>query len=534
MIHSYLLVAVCVIFCVMMLVILGQKLKIAYPIFLVIAGLIISLIPDMPHVHIDPDLIFLIFLPPILFEAAWFTSWKDFHHYKKQIFSLAFGLVFFSSVVVAYYSSFYIAGATLALGFLIGGINSPPDAVAATSVLKNLKIPKKITSILEGESLINDASSLIIFKFALAAVITSNFVLQDAITDFFIMAIGGIAIGLILGLASGYLLRIISSNSNVDTVFTLLVPYIVYIVAEYFNLSGVLAVVTTGLMMSYNIRYLTHSARIQAANVWTILIFLINATIFILIGLELPVVISNMESHTIYQGIKYGALLSFILLAVRSIYCFASAYIPWYFSKKKRLEEPEPNWKEAIIISLSAMRGVVSLAAALSIPTLIENGDPFPHRNFILYITFVTILITLVGQGLLLPLLLKLLNYKDTSTTSSVEKQEIEIQKRLKKSSLSTIERHLSNSSEEHDYIIYYKKKLENEIIFLEEKNQWVAYPEHHLNKKSENRKIALLLIHQERKLLHQLKKEQKYDDGILRKIASQLDYNEIEITGFQ
>lgn len=534
MIHSYLLIAVSVLFSVMMLVLLGQKLKIAYPIFLVIAGLIISLIPNMPRIHIDPDLIFLIFLPPILFEAAWFTSWKDFHKYKKQIFSLAFGLVLFSSLVVAYFTSYYIAGATLALGFLLGGINSPPDAVAATSVLKNLKMPRKITSILEGESLINDASSLIIFKFALATIITANFILEDAISTFFIMAIGGIAIGLILGLGSGYLLRLTSTNSNVDTVFTILVPYIVYIVAEYFGLSGVLAVVTAGLMMSYNIRYLTHSTRIQAGNVWTILIFLINAFIFILIGLELPIVVANMETHTLYQGIKYGFLLSLILLLVRIIYCFTTTYAPWYLSKRRRKEEPVPNWKDPLVISFAAMRGVVSLAAALSIPTLIDNGDPFPHRNFILYITFVAILISLVGQGLLLPLMLKFLRYKDSTTNLSVDKQEIEIQKLLKEESLKTINKYLSNAAEEDNYIAYYQKKVENELTFLAEKERWLEAADYPQSLKSENRKLALLLIHQERKLLHQLMKEKRFDDGIIRKIGSQLDYNEIEITGFQ
>lgn len=518
----------------MMLVLLGQKLKIAYPIFLVIAGLIISLIPDVPNVRINPDLIFLIFLPPILFEAAWFTSWKDFQHYKKQIFSLAFGLVLISSLVVAYFSSFFITGATLAIGFLIGGINSPPDAVAATSVLKNLKIPKKITSILEGESLINDASSLIIFKFALAAIITSNFVFQEAISSFFIMAIGGIAVGLIIGLIAGFLLRYISSNSNVDTVFTLLVPYIVYIVAEYFNCSGVLAVVTAGLMMSYNIRYLSHTARIQSSNVWSILIFLINVFIFILIGLELPVVTANMSSHTLYLGIKYGALLSLILLLVRILYCFAMDFFPWYFSKKRKSNEPKPNWKGTLVISFSAMRGVVSLAAALSIPTVIDNGSAFPHRDFILYITFVTILITLVGQGLLLPLILKILKYEDSTTNLTLEKQEIQIQRILKTTSLTHLKNRIEKLPNTLKYAVYYKQKLDNELTLLEAKNKDLDSPFDYLQLKSEHRKIALLLIHQERKLLNQLKKEGKYDDEVIRKIEKLLDYNEIEITGFK
>lgn len=532
MIHSYLLIAISVLFSVMMLVLLGQKLKIAYPIFLVIAGLIISLIPNMPHIKIDPDLIFLIFLPPILFETAWFTSWKDFHQYKNQILSLAFGLVFFSSIVVAYFTNYFIAGATLALGFLIGGINSPPDAVAATSVLKNLKIPKKITSILEGESLINDASSLIVFKFALAAVVTSNFVFQDAVEAFFVIAIGGIAIGLVIGAGSGFLLRTIPSNTNVDTVITLLVPYIAYIIAEYFNFSGVLSVVAAGLMMSYNIRYLTHATRIQASHVWSIIIFLINAFIFILIGLELSTITANMSKHMIYNGIKYGLILSIILLIVRLAYCFFTAYAPWYLSKKRRLFEEKPNWKDSFIISMAGMRGVVSLAAALSIPTFIQNGDPFPHRSFILYITFITILTTLIGQGLLLPLILKLLKYEDNKVNLSIEKQELEIQKILKSNSLKIIEKKITDAVGQKEYMEFQKHKLENELAYLNIKYDSTATNTAFAHLKKENRIIALLLIHQERNLLNQLKKENKYDDEIIRKIGRQLDYNEIQITG--
>lgn len=174
MIHDYVIISIAVLLSVMILVMIGQKLKVAYPIFLVIAGLLVSFIPGMPQIEIEPDLVFLIFLPPILFEAAWFTSWQDFHKWRKQIFSMAFGLVFLTSIVVAYLSSSIIPGLTVAMGFLLGGVNSPPDAVAATSILRNMKIPKKITTVLEGESLINDASSLIVFKFALAAVISGQ------------------------------------------------------------------------------------------------------------------------------------------------------------------------------------------------------------------------------------------------------------------------------------------------------------------------------------------------------------------------
>lgn len=535
MIHDYLLTTIGVLFGVMMLVLLGQKLKIAYPIFLVIAGLLISLAPGMPHIHIHSDLIFLIFLPPILFEAAWFTSWKDFHTWRKQIFSMAFGLVFITSLVVAYVSSSLIPGLTLAMGFLLGGINSPPDAVAATSILKHLKIPKKITSVLEGESLINDASSLIVFKFALAAVITGQFVMREAISDFFIMAIGGTAIGLLIGAFAGFILRKMPSNSNIDTVFTLLVPYVVYIVAEHYHFSGVLAVVSAGLFMSYHAHcYLSHTSRLQATSVWAVVIFLMNTIVFILIGLELPVVVAQMQHHTIKQGIEYAFILSAVIILVRVIYSYAITYIPWYCAKTDKKVWPKPNWKEPLIISLAAMRGVVSLAAALSIPTLLPNGEIFPHRNIILFVTFVTILITLVGQGLLLPWILRILKVEDQGSSLPEEKQEILILKRIKQAPLDKLKNNYEQEIEKNGLVRHYKHRLENEIAMLEDKNICTAGPSNYVADKAESQQIIRLLIQEERNELHLIRKEKIFDDTVIRHIENQLDYDEVKITGFQ
>lgn len=533
MIHNLLLVSIAVLFSVMMLVMLGQKLKIAYPIFLVIAGLLISLIPGMPHIQIEPHLIFLIFLPPILFEAAWFTSWKDFHAYRKQIFSMAFGLVFITSLVVAFVSNSLIPGVTLAMGFLLGGINSPPDAVAATAILKQLKIPKRITSLLEGESLINDASSLIVFKFALAAVMTGQFIMQDAIQDFFTMSVGGIAIGALIGFLFGALLKKMPSNSNIDTVITLLVPYVLYISAEHFEFSGVLSVVTGGLIMSYNAHcYLSHNSRIQAGAVWSVLIFVMNTLIFILIGLELPVVVAAMEDYTISQGILYAIIISIVIIGVRVVYTYLLSYIPWQKSKKSMEQQDPPNWKEILVISFAAMRGVVSLAAALSIPLTLPNGEAFPHRNIILFVTFVIILITLVGQGLLLPLLLKWLDIKESGTGIPAEKQEIIVQKRLKNIALQRIQSDFSEHLEKNSLVRHQKHKLENDITMIADKNACIADTDNFQEAVKETKFILRQLIKSQRDELQQIKREKIYDDEIIRNIETQLDFDEAKITG--
>ncbi|MCH5596697.1 Na+/H+ antiporter [Niabella ginsengisoli] len=529
MIQTYVLIAIAVAFSVMMLVLIGQKLKVAYPIFLVIAGLIISFIPGMPAFQIHPDIVFLIFLPPILFEAAWFTSWKDFWKHRKQISSMAFGLVFLTSLIIAYVSSSIIPGLTLAMGFLLGGVNSPPDAVAATSILKHLKIPQKTTTVLEGESLLNDASSLIVFKFALAAVITGNFVFKEAIGDFFVMAIMGIAIGLAIGYLFSALLRIIPSNSNIDTIITLIVPYIMYITAEHFHFSGVLAVVAGGLMMSYHSHcFLSHTTRLQAGSVWSTLIFAINAFVFILIGLELPIVIAGMKDYSIADGIKYAVIIGAAMIAIRLIYSYALAYLPRFCFKKIRLSKPKPNWKEPFVISFAAMRGVVSLAAALSIPL------EMPHRDIILFVTFVIILITLVGQGLLLPTVLKWLKMEDSEKRIPHEKQEAIIQQKLKQVALEKINNDYSGELTENSLIRHQKTRLESELELLTDKFSCIDHSEHFQLAAARNREVIRDIIKLQRKELHQIRKEKKYDDAVLRNLEMQLDFDETKITGLQ
>lgn len=534
MIHSYVIISIAVLLSVMILVMIGQKLKVAYPIFLVIAGLLISFVPGMPRIEIEPDLVFLIFLPPILFEAAWFTSWQDFHKWRKQIFSMAFGLVFLTSIVVAYLSSSIIPELTVAMGFLLGGVNSPPDAVAATSVLKHMKIPKKITNILEGESLINDASSLIVFKFALAAVISGQFIWRDAVQDFFTMAIGGIAVGVAVGFLFGALLKVIPTNSNIDTIITLIVPYIMYVGAEHFHFSGVLAVVAGGLLMSYNSHcYLSHTSRIQSGNVWSVLIFLMNTIIFILIGLELPIVVEGMKEYTISEGIFYSVVIGGAIIGTRILYSYALMYFPRVCSKQLRLKVPKPDWREPFIISFAAMRGVVSLAAALSIPAFLPNGEAFPHRNIILFVTFVIILITLVGQGLLLAPILKLLNIQDAGSELPEEKQEVILMRKLKETALHKLDNDFSELAVTNSLVRHQKHKLENEMMLMADKAQCMASTGDYVTAINENKDVLRQIIQAQRNELHRMKREKIFDDHVMRAIEMQLDFDEAKITGF-
>ena len=308
--------------------------KIAYPIFLVLAGLVISLVPGIPDVELDPDLVFLIFLPPLLYEAAWYTSWNDFWRWKRPISLLAFGLVFATSLIVAYVSQALIPGFTLALGFLLGGIVSPPDAVAATTVLKGLPVPKRILSILEGESLVNDASSLIVFRFALAAILTGTFSIHQAVGQFFLVAGMGIVVGLI-GATFMYLIhRFLPTTSAIAAALTLMTPYLLYLGAEQFHFSGVMAVVTGGLFISYRSHeiFKNGNTRLNMLGVWTTGIFVMNAMVFVLIGLSLPSIINGLEESSLIQGIKYGVIISIIIILIRFLWVYPTTFIPrWLF-----------------------------------------------------------------------------------------------------------------------------------------------------------------------------------------------------------
>ncbi|WP_310590515.1 cation:proton antiporter [Dyadobacter sp. CY261] len=249
--HENLLFILGLLFVAMLLVMLAQKLRIAYPIFLMMAGLGIGFIPGIPLLKLEPELIFLVFLPPLLYEAAWYTSWKEFKKWSSGIAMLAFGLVFITSFVVAYAAHSLIPGFTLALGFLLGGIISPPDAVAATTVLKGLKVPRRTITILEGESLVNDASSLIVFRFALAAILTGAFSMQQATGQFFLVA----GMGIVVGLAGAHVMyvihRFLPTSPAIDATLTVMTPYILFLSAEHFHFSGVMAVVSGGLFMSF-------------------------------------------------------------------------------------------------------------------------------------------------------------------------------------------------------------------------------------------------------------------------------------------
>ncbi len=532
MIHQNLLLILALFFAMALLYLLSQRWKISYPIFLVIGGLAISFIPGVPSISVNPDIVFLIFLPPLLFEAAWYTSWNDFWKWKRSIFLLGFGLVLITSLAIAYFSVSIIPGFTLAFGFLLGGIISPPDAVAATSVLKGLDMPKRGLTMLEGESLVNDAASLTVFRFAVAAILTGKFVLQDAVTDFFVLSFMGVVVGLFIAHILYFVLRYWAKSSNITTPITLIAPYLMYIVAEEFHWSGVLAVVSGGLFLSFRSHdFLNYHTRLQAKEVWATVGFLLNGFVFILIGLELPVIVNGLEGYSMDEAIRYALLISLIVIVVRIILVYVAGFVPRFLSAKIRSKEKSPGLKLPFVIGWAGMRGVVSLASALAIPLTLNSGDAFPHRNMILFITFVVILITLVFQGLTLPLFLKWLKIEEIDERRPEDEQIEAIRMQLARESVKHLDAKYSMEMEQFETIARIKEQLERSIRASErtliEENQ----KEEVGSVRKLYRTIMLELITLRRAGLKKLKATKEYDHEVLRDMEDNLDLEEARLS---
>lgn len=519
--HSILPFLLAMIAAIVLIQMLATKLRIAYPILLVVAGLIVSFIPELPVFKIDPDLIFFIFLPPLLFEAAWSISFKEMKKWWRIISSFAFLVVFFTALSVAVIANHFIPGFTLALGFLLGGIVSPPDAVSTGAIMKFVKIPKSTSAILEGESLLNDASSLIIFRFALVAVGTGQFIWQEATLTFLWMIIGGIGIGLLLAWIFVQIHKKLPTDASSDIALTLIEPYFMYWIAEQFHSSGVLAVVAGGLFMSsQRLVFLNSTSRIKGYSVWESFVFILNGLVFLIIGLELPEITNGLKANGIplNTAINYGLLVTGVLILARIISSYAALVATMIFrpSVVPRASSNKRRFLMPLLLGWTGMRGVVSLAAALAIPVTLDNGNVFPHRNLILFITFVVILLTLLIQGLTLPYLIK----KTQLFTGFEEEREEEISQEIKrKLQLYTYQFLKSN---------YEKNLQDHEVIekilrHWEEKNK--AANDDWMNKKTKT--IFIEMLESQRKFLTELNEDPKIDEEIIRRLLYQIDLEE-------
>ena len=375
--------------------------RVPYPIVLVVGGLAIGFVPGMPHIELDPDLVLIAILPPLLYGAAYFTSLRELRTNIKPISLLAIGLVLLTALFVAAVAH-HVVGLSWPAAFVLGAIVSPTDPIAATAVAERLGLPRGLVGLIEGESLVNDGTALVAYRFAVAAVVTGSFSLLDASGRFVLNVVGGILVGIAVGWVIRRV-RLLLDNPPLEITIALASGYFGYLPAEVLGVSGVLAAVTVGVYMGWHTPELTDAqTRLQGAAVWEIAFFILNALLFMLIGLQLPEILDQLGDRPWTTLVGYGAVIFAAVVGARLVWVFATLWAARF-----------RTWRESLVITWSGLRGAVSLAAALALPLSTDAGDPFPDRDLIVFLTFCVICATLVIQGLTLPALIRALRLED-------------------------------------------------------------------------------------------------------------------------
>ena len=504
---------------------LARKLQTPYPIVLVVAGLLLSFIPGIPKIPLNPDLIFLVVLPPLLYAAAWMTSWRDFKFNLVSILMLAFGLVGFTVLGVAGAAAWVFPGFDWRLGLVLGAVVATTDAIAATSIAKRVGLPRRIVDILEGESLVNDATGLLALEFAIAMVVDERTptVAQGALRLAYLIAVG-LIIGLVLGLIVEWFERRID-DGPIEIVVSILTPYAAYLAAESLRASGVLAVVACGLYLSrQSSEFFSASVRMQALAVWDSLTFAVNGLVFVLIGLQLPHVLAGIRGYSFPHLLLYGALFSAIVIVLRLLWMFPAGNLAyWIRTRILRQTYAKPSAKQVFVIGWTGMRGVVALAAAIALPEILSDGSPFPQRNLIIFLAFSVILVTLVLQGLTLPWLVRVLGLADQGGPNIEEEAA---RRQILEAALAYLADEREKDTVEFDSIYedlagHYRHHL-TDIIGKDDTDSHVG-PEHHQRLS----RISSELLRLERRTAVRLRNEGRINDETLRQLEHELDLRE-------
>ena len=514
---------------VAVLAVVAEKLVIPYPIMLVLGGLVLGFIPGLPKVDIDPELVFLVFLPPLVTSAAWYIPWNDFRANLRPILLLSTGLVLATISAVAVVAHAVISGVTWPAAFVLGAVVSPTDAVASTTIFQRLSVPRRIVTVLESESLVNDATGLVAYRFAVAATIAGVFSIWEASLRLFIVGIGGVLIGLALGWLIAWMHRRLDDPS-VEITMTILMSYASYLLAERCGVSGVLAAMTIGMYHRWQSSdLLSARTRMAAIAVWEIIVFVLNGFIFILIGLQLPSILSSISGKLTPTLLWYAVLISAVVIGVRLLWVFPATYIPRLLSRRLRERDPYPPWQNVLLIGWTGMRGVLSLAAALTLPLTTNNEVPFPKRDLIIFLTFSVILVTLVLQGLTLPLLIRWLKVTGDVGT---EREEMEARLRAAQAAMARIEELTAqdNVLAESEMVLWLRTQYKDRI------RRFNACCDA-MDEGSQEQLAAFEYLQQEvlvaeRKILIKLRKQGIINDEVLLRIERDIDLDEVRLGG--
>jgi len=508
-------------FCAAALGWVAHRFQFPYPIALVTGGAILGLIPRLPQFPFDPQFILVLVLPPVLYQAALMTSWSDFKAHVRPIGLLSIGLVIATTLAVGAALKLLVPEVPWAAAFVLGAIVSPPDAVAATAILSKLNIPRRVVTVLEGESLVNDASELVIYKFAVAAVLTGVFSLPGALTQFAGIAIGGIVLG--IGMSHVFIaIHRRLGDPFIEILISLLVPYATYIVAESLHASGVLALVAAGLVRGrYAPEIVSASMRILGRPAWQLVVFLLNSLTFMLIGLQMSAILDKLSLYSSLQLLALGSTVSLVAIGVRFVWVYAAALLPGVWNNKGSHQEAPPNARENFIISWCGMRGIVSIAAALSLPLVLPNGSAFPHRDLIVFLTFFVIAVTLVVQGLSLPGLIRKLQVG--STWNELE-EKLRVRAAISAVALRALDQHVQHHAVSGAWVASLRAEIASRIALA------VPDGEDEGEHEASTLRLRHAVIQAERKELIRLWRNNQVSDEVMHRIEETLDHQEANL----
>jgi CPA1 family monovalent cation:H+ antiporter len=521
-IHSVELIFLLLLLFVAGLAALAKRFKTPYPIILVIGGLVLSFFPRAPHIALNPDLVFLVILPPLLFSSAFTTSWRDFRYNLVSISMLALGLVIFTVRGVASISHWILPGFDYRLGLVLGSVVSTTDAIAATAIATRLGIPKRITSVIEGESLVNDASGLLALQIAVALVVSGQVpTLAMRVERLIYLIAGSIIIGLIVGRVIYYIETKVD-DAPIEITISLIAPYFAYLAGESAHASGVLATVVCGLCLGHKSSlYLSIGARLKGYAVWDTLTFILNGFVFILLGLQLPYVLEGIHEYTIGKLLALGGMFSAVVILLRMVWVYPGAWVS-NFIRRRLFHQPEPfpDPRGILIIGWTGMRGVVALAAAISLPEYLKNGSPFPQRNLIIFLTFSVIFVTLVLQGLTLPPLIRRLGLDETDDKNPEEEQA---RRNMVEAALAYLESARENDGSEfqpvYEELMHVQRRR---LTYLEGRD--ASETEHDPNQYDRYLELTRQVRAVQRATILNLRNQNQINDETLRKLEYELD----------
>ncbi len=503
---------------------LARKIRTPYPIVMVVGGLILSAIPAVPNVSLNPELIFLVILPPLLYASAWTTSWRDFRYNLVSILLLAVGLVAFTVLGVAFAAPHVFSNFDWRLGLVLGAVVAPTDAIAATSIARQIGLPGRIVEILEGESLINDATGLLALQFATSIIVYRQLpTISSGLLTFTWLVVGGVGFGLLVGWLVDHVERYFD-DAPIEITLSILVPYAVYLAADAAHASGVLAVVACGLFLSRRSAHLfSSSVRIEIWSFWQSFTFVLNGLVFVLIGLQLSAIWSSIREYSPTMLLRDGVLFSVLLIALRLLWIYPSAHLA-YLLRKRILHQKEqrPTGTQIFVIGWTGMRGVVSLAAALALPSVLADGSTFPHRSVIVFLTFCVILVTLVLQGVTLPPLIRALGLAGQTGRNCEEQDARRI---VMEAAVAHLEAAKKKDSEDvgelyDDLVRHYQQRLARLELKIEGNEQHEADHDHYV-------RISRSALRVEHDTAVRLRDEGRINDEVLRRIERELDLTE-------